>query len=113
VELRDGRYYFVGRREGQINVGGQKVHPEEVEAVINQHPGVRMSRVRARPSPITGALVVADVVLDDQDAAFAPLREAILERCRAALPAHKVPAMLRQVPSLAMAESGKLVRTGA
>jgi acyl-coenzyme A synthetase/AMP-(fatty) acid ligase len=113
VELRDGRYYFVGRREGQINVGGQKVHPEEVEAVINQHPGVRMSRVRARPSPITGALVVADVVLDDQDAAFAPLREAILERCRAALPAHKVPAMLRQVPSLAIAESGKLVRTGA
>ncbi len=47
VELRDGRYHFVGRREGVINVGGQKVHPEEVEAVINRHPGVRMARVRA------------------------------------------------------------------
>ena len=35
VELRDDRYYFVGRRGGVINVGGQKVHPEEVEAVIN------------------------------------------------------------------------------
>ncbi len=38
VELRGNRYHFVGRREGIINVGGRKVHPEVVEAVINQHP---------------------------------------------------------------------------
>jgi acyl-CoA synthetase (AMP-forming)/AMP-acid ligase II len=31
VEQRGDRYFFVGRREGVINVGGQKVHPEEVE----------------------------------------------------------------------------------
>jgi acyl-coenzyme A synthetase/AMP-(fatty) acid ligase len=62
VELRGDRYYFVGRRDGVINVGGLKVHPEEVEAVINRHPGVRMSLVRGRRNPITGALVVADVV---------------------------------------------------
>ena len=63
VELRGDRYYFVGRRDGIINVGGLKVHPEEVEAVINRHPSVQMSLVRARKSPITGALVVADVVV--------------------------------------------------
>jgi NAD(P)-dependent dehydrogenase (short-subunit alcohol dehydrogenase family) len=40
------RYYFVGRGGGIINVGGLKVHPEEVEAVINRHPQVRMSLVR-------------------------------------------------------------------
>src|SRR5262249_29532913 len=57
VELRDGRYFFVGRRNGVINVGGLKVHPEEVEAVINRHPQVRMSLVRSRQNPITGALV--------------------------------------------------------
>ena len=38
VELRGDRYYFVGRAGGIINVGGLKVHPEEVEAVINRHP---------------------------------------------------------------------------
>ena len=43
VELRGDRYYFVGRRDGIINVGGLKVHPEEVEAVINRHPSVQMS----------------------------------------------------------------------
>jgi len=28
VELRDGRYHFVGRRGGIINIGGLKVHPK-------------------------------------------------------------------------------------
>jgi acyl-CoA synthetase (AMP-forming)/AMP-acid ligase II len=54
VELQRGRYYFVGRREGIINIGGLKVHPEAVEAVINQHPAVRMSRVSGRSNLITG-----------------------------------------------------------
>src|SRR5260370_1291762 len=40
LALRVDRYYFVGRRDGMINVGGLKVHPEEVEAVINRHPRV-------------------------------------------------------------------------
>ena len=65
VERRGERYYFVGRRGGIINVGGLKVHPEEVEAVINRHPQVRMSLVRPKQNPITGAIVVADVVLKD------------------------------------------------
>jgi acyl-CoA synthetase (AMP-forming)/AMP-acid ligase II len=32
MELLGGRYHFTGRREGIINVGGQKVRPEEVDA---------------------------------------------------------------------------------
>src|ERR1700726_4036517 len=63
VELRGDRYHFVGRRGGIINIGGLKVHPEEIEAVINRHPEDRMSRARSRRSPITGAIVVADVIL--------------------------------------------------
>jgi acyl-coenzyme A synthetase/AMP-(fatty) acid ligase len=63
VEERQGRYYFMGRRGGVINVGGLKVHPEEVEAVLNAHPWVRMSLVKARRNPITGAVVTADVML--------------------------------------------------
>jgi len=118
VELRDQRYYFVGRRGGVINVGGQKVHPEEVEAVINADPRVRMSLVRARRSPITGAVVVADVVLTDAAAvadepARNGIRSALLDRCRSTLPAHKVPTMLRFVPTLELTPAGKLVRPGA
>ena len=115
VALRGDRYYFVGRREGVINVGGQKVHPEEVEAVISQHPAVQMARVRGRPSPITGTLVVADIVLRPQAAqhCFKTISGEILTSCKAALPAHKVPAMLRPVAALDIAASGKLARTHA
>ena len=69
VERRGDRYYFVGRKGGIINIGGLKVHPEEIEAVINRHPQVRMSLVRPKRSPITGAIVVADVVLKSRDEA--------------------------------------------
>jgi acyl-coenzyme A synthetase/AMP-(fatty) acid ligase len=111
LELRDGRYYFTGRRDGIINIGGAKVYPEEVEAVINRHPNVQMSLVRSRKNSIMGALVVAEVVLKapvtTQDS---NLRLEILTHCRQVLPSHKVPAVINFVPSLAVAETGKLMR---
>ncbi len=113
VELRDGRYYFVGRRGGIINVGGLKVHPEEVEAVINGHPQVRMSLVKARKSPFTGALVVAEVVLTSDADDETAVRGEILGACREALAVHKVPASIRFVPSLALTPAGKVARTDA
>src|SRR5580692_9228405 len=119
VELTDGRYYFRGRKGGVINVGGLKVYPEEVESVINADPRVRMSLVRARRNPIMGAVVVADVVLNDQnetaraERAAEDIKNELLQACRRALPAHKVPAMLRLVPALELTAAGKLVRPDA
>jgi acyl-coenzyme A synthetase/AMP-(fatty) acid ligase len=114
MELRDGRFYFAGRRDGIINVGGLKVHPEEVEAVINRHPEVSMSLVRSRKSPITGAIVIADVVLrtppSTTDRRTPVLQRDILEFCRGELALHKVPAAINFVPNLDVASSGKMVR---
>ena len=111
VELRGDRYFFAGRVGGIINVGGLKVNPEEVEAVINRHPGVRASRVSGRKNPFTGSVVVAEVVLADAANDNASFREAIMEACRQTLPAHKVPAMLRFVPALELTAGGKLSRS--
>ena len=115
LELRGDRYYFIGRRGGIINVGGLKVHPEAVEAVINQHPAVHTSRVSSRSSPITGALVVAEIVMKGPPApaVFETVRREVLELCRDRLLPHQVPAMLREAPSLEVAASGKLVRRHA
>ena len=116
VELRGDRYYFLGRRTGIVNIGGLKVHPEEVEAVINRHDAVRMSVVRARSSRITGSLIAADVVLRDATGgsrtteAVAAIRGEILATCRASLAPHKVPATIRFVPALEMGAAGKLAR---
>ncbi len=117
LELRGDRYYFVGRRDGVINVGGLKVHPEEVEEVINRHPHVRMSLVRTRKNPIMGSLVIADVVLETvQQSGSADdhtIQRDILTLCRESLSAHKVPVSINIVPTLAVAETGKLIRRHA
>jgi len=113
VERRGDRYHFVGRRTGVINIGGLKAHPEEIEAAINQHPAVSMSRARARRSPITGAIVVADVVLAEGAETGDGLRADILAHCRRLLPAHKSPAFLAFVPALPLTAAGKLERLGA
>jgi acyl-CoA synthetase (AMP-forming)/AMP-acid ligase II len=114
VEPRNDRYYFAGRNGGIINIGGLKVHPEEVEAVINRHPQVRMSLVRRKQSPVTGSVVVADVVLKadapGENARPIELKDDILKLCRAALPRHKVPAAISFVPALDVAATGKLLR---
>lgn len=114
VELRRERYLFVGRRGGVINVGGLKIHPEEVEAVINAHPQVQMSLVKARHSPITGAIVVADVLVRPQSGQAALdgelLKGEIIAACRSALAKHKVPVAISLVASLDVAASGKLSR---
>jgi len=110
VERRGDRYHFVGRRGGVINVGGLKAHPEEIEAVINRHPAVRMSRVRARRNPITGAIVVAEVVLNDAASDAGAVKPQILDACRRELAPFKVPAMLSFVPALALTAGGKLER---
>jgi acyl-coenzyme A synthetase/AMP-(fatty) acid ligase len=116
VELRDGRYYFLGRMSGVINVGGLKVHPEEVETVINRHPNVRMSLVRARRNPIMGSIIIADVILKEESRQNATahgdvsLKGEILQICREVLPKHKIPTAINFVPTLAVGATGKLIR---
>jgi acyl-coenzyme A synthetase/AMP-(fatty) acid ligase len=110
LERRGDRFYFVGRRDGVINVGGLKVHPEEVESVINRHPDVQMSLVRARRSSLTGALVVADVVPRTGPERPRELEREILQLCREELAQHKVPVAIHFVSSLHVAATGKLVR---
>jgi len=117
LELRGDRYYFVGRRDGVINVGGLKVYPEEIEAVINRHPEVQMSLVRMKKNPITGSLVAADVVLKKAPQSASrdvrALQGDILLLCREALSSYKVPVEINFISALAVAESGKLVRQNA
>ena len=114
IERREHRCYFAGRKGGIINIGGLKVHPEEIEAVISRHPQVRMSLVRGKLSPVTGSIVVADVVLSSDiywtGAQQTELREEILKLCREALPRHKVPVVISFVPTLSVGATGKLAR---
>ena len=116
IEHVGDRCYFRGREGGVINVGGLKVYPEEVEATLNADSRVRMSLVRGRRNPITGALVVAEVVLADAEAGSEQgeqIAKELLGICRRSLAPHKVPTVLRIVPALNVSAAGKLVRSHA
>ena len=109
VELREDRVYFVGRKSGVIHVGGGKVVPEEVEAVIRNVPGVAEVCVSGQPSSVLGAIVRADVVAAPETESAA-VRTAILAACQAQLPRHKVPAMIEFHTTLPRTATGKLAR---
>jgi 3-oxoacyl-[acyl-carrier protein] reductase len=119
VERRGDRYYFTGRRDGVINVGGQKVHPEEVEAVINRHPSVAHCLVKSQKNPIMGAIIVADVVLSKAEPNALPaerrlaLQQDILQSCRTELPKHKVPALISRPAANWLEPMRNVIVTGA
>ena len=95
----EGTLRVLGRSGEMINVGGEKLMPQEVEAVILGVVGVADCRVRGEPSPLTGQTVVVDVVaLPDREPEA--LRSAIRTACRAALARHKVPTRVVFVDSV-------------
>ncbi|KAK6267479.1 hypothetical protein QUC31_011639 [Theobroma cacao] len=60
-----GNLWLVGRTNGRIKSGGENVYPEEVEAVLDQHPGVISSIVVGIPDPRLTEMVVACIRLRD------------------------------------------------
>ncbi|MFO0911622.1 MAG: AMP-binding protein [Pirellulales bacterium] len=110
VEQRGSRFYFLGRANGQINVGGNKVHPEQVEDVLLQHHAVAAARVTARQSSFTGALVVAEVVIRRNGSDERSVRAELLKFCREHLSRHQVPAVVQCVEEIEINAGGKVTR---
>lgn len=104
----EGFVSIVGRTKAMINVGGNKVFPEEVEAVINEHPSVAASKVSARPHPQLGEAVHADIVCRDHAQDIDA--EQIIAFCRRHLTSFKVPSSVAEVDSLRQTASGKICR---
>lgn len=111
VRVENGRVYFLGRANGSINVGGNKVMPEEIESVINGVTGVAFAQVRGRKNPILGQLVEA-VVIPMAGVEFdASLKKAIVDACKAKLEPFKVPAFLIEGGAVELTSTGKVSRT--
>lgn len=60
-----GNVWLIGRSKGRIKTGGENVYPEEVEAIISQHPGVSGIVVVGLPDARLTEMVVACVQLRD------------------------------------------------
>ncbi len=88
----DGTFTLLGRGSGCINSGGEKIFPDEVEAVIARHPSVRGVAVIGVPDPEWMERVTALVELQ---AGVAKLRlEELQAHCREHLAGYKIPRAL-------------------
>ncbi len=110
VKKVDDRYQFLGRANGAINVGGNKVQPEEVELILKSFPGVILAKVGAKASPITGSLVEAKITLENQAADIPLFKKELKDYCKGKLAAYKVPALIKVVDDLPLTAAGKLSR---
>jgi acyl-CoA synthetase (AMP-forming)/AMP-acid ligase II len=58
-----GRYYrFVGRLKQMINRGGMKISPEELDAVLAEHPDIAEGAIVGYPDEVLGQRICAVVV---------------------------------------------------
>ena len=96
---------MLGRGSVSINTGGEKVYPEEVEAVLKGHPAVADAVVVGAPDDRFGQRVVAIVAV--VPGATAPDLETLQDHCRAHLAGYKVPRAAHVVDTVVRTVAGK------
>ena len=102
-----GWFYIVDRKKDQINAGGYKVWPREVEDVLYQHEAVREAAVVGVPDAYRGETVKAYVSLRPGQTATA---EELIAFCRQQMAAYKYPRQVEFLDELPKTVSGKLLR---
>jgi acyl-CoA synthetase (AMP-forming)/AMP-acid ligase II len=103
----DGFLFLSGRIKEQINRGGEKIAPVEIDHVLASHPAVAEAAVFAAPDRRLGEDIVAAVVLaPGQNATQRELRAWMLDRLRPS----RVPRRIWVVDALPRTPTGKVRR---
>ncbi|HEV7525951.1 MAG TPA: acyl-CoA synthetase [Acidimicrobiia bacterium] len=100
----DGKINVLGRGSQCINTGGEKVFPEEVEAVLKSHPDVFDAVVVGVPDERWGETVAAVIA---PRAGHSVTLAAMSEHCRTALAGYKVPRRIVVVDTVERTPAGK------
>jgi amino acid adenylation domain-containing protein len=106
--LPDGRIEFLGRLDWQVKMRGYRIELGEVEAVLQEHEGVRECVVVAREDAPGAQRLVAYAVSAATDSApsSVELRAYLKER----LPEYMVPALVVMLDALPLMTNGKIDR---
>lgn len=84
---------IIGRSKEIINIGGEKVSPQEIENIVLQIRGIQDCLIYGEPNPITGQSITLEVVIDEN---ILPndgleLKKIVREFCKNFLPKYKIP----------------------
>ena len=104
----DGYLHLTGRKKDLVIVGGEKVHPREVEEAIARHPDVAAVAVIGRPDESRGEKVVAFVVPAEGKSVDA---NAVREFLRGGgMVGWKLPKDVHAVDALPLSPTGKVLK---
>lgn len=103
----DGYLEVVDRKKDVVLVSGFNVYPNEVEAVIAEHPGVREIAVVGTPDETTGEALAAFVVRQGDELQA----EELITHCRGRLAAYKIPKRVIFRDQLPKSNVGKVLRS--
>ena len=103
----DGYLYLTGRTDEMINVGGEKVMPEEIENIIKQIPGVENVAAFGINHDFFGQVVKVNIIKSQNSILD---KSTILKFCMKNLERHKIPTKIDFVTKIPQTEYGKVKR---
>lgn len=103
----NGYIYLKGRLDEQLNYGGQKMYPGEIEQVLLEHPSVLEAVVYGISDDRLGQIPAAYITPSPSCPTH---KDEILRFCRERLPAYKVPRQILLGAPLPRTSSGKVRR---
>ncbi|MGB0879293.1 MAG: ANL family adenylate-forming protein [Polaribacter sp.] len=110
VEFLDNeKFKFKNRKSEMINVGGYKVNPSEVEAIIKEIEGVQDVIVFGRDNSVMGKIVVAHVIKNESEDKK-ELKNRIKEITKSKLQDYKLPRLIKFVDAFELTRTGKIKR---
>ncbi|KKK82757.1 hypothetical protein LCGC14_2800190, partial [marine sediment metagenome] len=105
---KDGYIYLTARKKEIIKVGGKRISPKEIEAVILELPQVVDCSIEAVEDDILGeALMVKIVVGSNEDSIN---EEIVRSHCAGKLALFKVPQKLEFMKQMSVSATGKKVK---
>jgi len=105
----EGFYWYEGRADDMLKVGGEWVSPIEMENAVMEHPAVREAAVIG--VPVEGVMRIrAVIILAAQQTPTSSLKEELQEWCRARLQRFQYPHLIDFVDELPKTATGKIQR---
>ena len=108
--LSDGSIHFIGRRDNQIKLRGQRIELGEINSVILGAESVRdcASVILEKDSHKQQNLVAFWVPAAKTEGQVSAVANDLFEKTRAALPGYMIPSLLIPIDALPMTENGKI-----
>jgi len=110
VETSGSKYKIIGRKSEVINIGGEKVHPVEVENFIKSLKFISDVTVYAEKSPIIGNILCANITLLEKNLDNTKILNEVKKNCIQKLERYKVPIKIKVVESQVISDRYKKIR---